>query len=382
MEGLDFSFIRLKPTFNEAVKDVAIDSEYFYNNCIVLHPGETYLQISNSQTDIAFDDSYKVELIDCNENILADITDKVFINEFNDINGVKQIAFEIIPLNIDFYYKEVYFKFTHLDSDLVLYSNPVNITADNVKETIRLDYKSYSYKNGVSYDRAQFYQSIRVKGHYTGTTGTEEAKVYKQLNGVIRKSRVVQSFEYSYALEDLTDFAYLRLYNALNNDLVYINGVRAVSVDDLTSGERLGKTNTFEADFKAQLRPGELYADTSQIAPALAAIFLSPLGLYTVAATPIDGTAIFNYPLVSASGLALYNYSDDSLIADLSPLVSDDTVTFNLPAIGVGTYYIVGTFTDIFGQVLTISDKEVYKFRVSTGDFLNTDFNNIDFFTN
>lgn len=381
MKGTDFSFLRLLPSFTEAKNDVAIDSEYFYNSAIILHPSETYLQISNSSIDIAFDDSYKAELINCSEEVLLDITNKVFINEFQDIDGVYQIAFEIIPIEQDFYYKDVYLKLTHLDSDLVLYSNAFNLTADNQKETFRLDYRCYSYNNGVSYDRAQFYQSIRILGYYNGVTGSEESTIYKQLNGKVRKSRVVQSFENLYKLDNINSFTYTRLFNALNNDLVYLNGTRATITDDLTPSDRQGKANTFEADFKAQLNEGESYIDTFQIAPAFAYTSILPLGPYIPAEAPTEGEAVFNYDLASVTGVKLYNYDTDAFIADLSGSITGNAWTFDLPVLGNGKYYILGVFNSVYAQTVTFDNKEVWQFRISEADFLGTDFNNSDFFT-
>lgn len=381
MKGTDFSFLRLLPSFTEAKNDVAIDSEYFYNNAIILHPSETYLQISNSSVDIAFDDSYKAELIDCNEEVLLDITNKVFINEFQDIDGVYQIAFEIIPIEQDFYYKDVYLKLTHLDSELVLYSNAFNLTADNQKETFRLDYKCYSYNNGVSYDRAQFYQSIRILGYYNGVTGSEDSTIYKQLNGKVRKSRVVQSFENLYKLDNINSFAYTRLFNALNSDLVYLNGTRATVTDDLTPSDRQGKANTFEADFKAQLNEGETYIDTFQIAPPFAPVSLSPLGYYVSSSAPTTGAAEFNYSLAEVNNVKLYNYDTDALIDDLMGSITAETFNFNLPVLVNGNYYILGSFVSVYGQSYEITNKEEYFFAISDGDYDSADYSSTDYYT-
>lgn len=381
MKGIDYSFIRLLTDFEKAKSDIAYDSEYFYNNAIVLHPEERYLQISNSSVDIAFDDSYKVELIDCNNNVLLDITDKIYISEFQDIDGIYQIAFEILPIEQDFYYKDVYFKFTHLDSTLVLYSNAVNITADNIKETFRLDYKSYSYNNGVSYDRAQFYQSIRILGYYNGVIGKEDATIYRQLNGKVRKSRIVQSFENVYKLDNINSFAYKRLFNALNSDLVYINGVRAIVTDDLTSDERQGKSNVFGAEFNAQLNDGEVYVDEFQILPNFDYIELDPLGSYKVADTPTTGYALFNENVNEVHYLELYNYDTDAFIDDLTGTIIGNQVNFSLPSLGVGRYYILGKFTSVNLVDLEISDKSIWNFKITTGDYSNADYDSNDYLT-
>ena len=69
---IDYSFIRLKPTLNEALDTGNSPlSQYIYYNQIHLLPCENYLQITNLDNGIAFDGDYKAELIDCNNIILA-----------------------------------------------------------------------------------------------------------------------------------------------------------------------------------------------------------------------------------------------------------------------------------------------------------------------
>ena len=52
----DYSFLRLKTDFSQAKSDMMVDSEYFFNWGICLHPLETYLQTTNSYTSIAFNE--------------------------------------------------------------------------------------------------------------------------------------------------------------------------------------------------------------------------------------------------------------------------------------------------------------------------------------
>ena len=129
----DYSFLRLKTDFSKAKSDMMVDSEYFFNWGICLHPLETYLQTTNSDTSIAFNESYKVELINCKGDILKDITEKVYIHEFQDNNGIYQISYEILPIQEDFYFERLYLKFTHTTSDLVLYSNSFYLTDEREK---------------------------------------------------------------------------------------------------------------------------------------------------------------------------------------------------------------------------------------------------------
>ena len=143
---MDNSFIKLYPTFSEAKYDRMHDSQFYYGSGVCLHPSEKYLQVTNSKVSIAFGESYKVEIIDCSENVLADITNFFYTYSFQDHNGIYQIAFEIMPLNLDFGFENVYFKFTSLSNDATFYTNDFVITEDILTTSIRLDYKDFDIK--------------------------------------------------------------------------------------------------------------------------------------------------------------------------------------------------------------------------------------------
>ena len=381
----DFSFLRLNTNFATAKRDEMQESEYFYNGGICLHPLEKYLQITNSLTDIAFDDSYKVELINCNEEVIKDITSRVFITEFQDNNGIYQISYEIAPLNEDFYYDTLYLKFTHLDSNLRLYSNRFIVTAEEEKNSFRLDYKSYSIYKGTNYVLADYYQSIRLLGYFNGISENKESKLYTEINGKIRKSRIIQSFEHAYNIEYLNTFVYERLCVALENDLVYLNGTFIEVLGDVSAGERIGKSNLFEANFKVQFDNTQTYTDTYQIAPLLSITNLLPLGAYALASIPTTGKATFNNNIVYIGGkLKLYDYSTDILLNEIDVTITDNYFEFTMPILSNGNYYFLfdNLINDVLLQTISITNKEQWKFNIRGADFLGTDFNNTDFFTN
>jgi len=382
---VDYSFLRLKENFNEAKSDMMIESEYFYSGGVCLHPSETYLQITNSNTSIAFDESYKVELINCSGSVVKDITSKVYIHEFQDNNGIYQIAFEILPILEDFYFERLYLKFTHTTSELVLYSNGFFLTAEREKETFRIDYKSYREYKGTNYVLADYYQSVRLFGYYNGISEKKDSKIYTEINGKIRKSRVIQSFEYVYNLEDVDTFTYQRLAVALENDLVYINGVKAEILETLSADDRKEKANIFDCNFTTQLDYSEIYADIFQIAPLFNYTSLLPLGAYTISSIPTTGVAEFNYNISYISGnLKLYDYDTDSLLNSISISITDNYFDFTMPILANGNYYFLfdNLVVSEYGNEISITDKNTWKFTISDVDFLNTDFNNIDFFTN
>lgn len=377
----DFSFLRLNTSFTVAKSDELIDSEYFYNQTVILHPQEKYLQISNSSVDIAFDDSYTAELINCSGDVLLDITDKLFIVEAQDNNGIYQIAFEITPIGQDFYYQKLYLKLTQIGGECIVYSNAFLVTAEEEKNSFRLDYKSYAKYDGTHYNLFNYYQSIRLQGSFVLPIPKEDSQIYTQLNGVIRKSRVIKSVDKQYSIDAIESLNIESLFSALNSDVCYLNGVRITTVQAPTVGERIGISNLFPLTFTAGFNYSDTYTDVYQILPALEFLSKSPLGYYTLATIPIVGLATFNQDIAS-NGLTirLYDYDTDVLLNTIS---LTGTFNFTMPVLPNGNYYfLTNVITDIYGQTVQITNKEDWKFSISVGDFSNADFDGTDFFTN
>lgn len=377
LDTLDKSFLRLVTDFSVAKGEMMENSQYVYKDAIVVSPTEKYLQISNSLTNIAFDDSYIVELVDCNDNAMLDITDKIFINEFQDINGIYQIAFEVAPIETDFYFKRLFFRFKHLDSDLVVWSNPILVT-DNIN-SIRLDYKCYSYYQGISYDRANYYQSIRIASFYNLPSTKENTTIYTQLNGDIRRSRTTQAIEYNYVLEALDTFTLDRLSNLLNSDVVYLNGVRFKTSENVQSDDRQGVTNQFSSSFKGQFEAKDTYSADYQIAPPFSIVSLIPLGSYIV--SPTTAIANLNSNILSVSNFKLYNYDTDVLIEDLTGVVTLNSFTDTFTSLGLGNYYFTFEAVNTLGQTLNLTDKDTWKFSIELGHYNKTQYNNSQYFT-
>lgn len=379
LDTLDKSFLRLVTDFSVAKGELMENSQYVYKDVIVISPTEIYTQISNSLTDIAFDDSYIVELVDCNDNAISDITDKIFINEFQDIKGIYQIAFEVVPIEVDYYFKRLFFRFTHTGSDLVVWSNPFILT--DYVNSVRLDYKSYSYYQGISYDRANYYQSIRIACYYNLPITKETTKIYTQLNGDIRRSRPTQALEYSYNIEAIDTFTFDRLSNALNSDLVYLNGVRFKTSENVQSEDRQGVTNQFASSFKGQFEPKDTYTVNYQIAPPFELLNYTPVNVYTLASFPTLGGADLSRVISTLTNINIYNFDTDELLySDLVPTIMAFNFSFALPILPLGNYYITFNATSELGQVLNLV-KGDWTFSIAVGDFSVSDYNSTDYFT-
>jgi hypothetical protein len=380
IDNLDKSFLRLKTSFAEAKFELLKDSEFVYKENIVLNPKKIYTQISNSKTSIAFDDSYIVELVDCNDNALLDITNKVFINEFQDNNGIYQIAFEIAPIGVDFYGEYLFLKFTHNGSDLRVWSNPI-LVSESYK-TFRLEYKNYNYYEGISYDIANLYQSIDLVGYIDLPSTKETTKIYTQLNGDIRSSRPIQAIEYAFNIDFIDSFTFTRLSTALNSELIYINGVRFVKSENVQSDSREGKANYFPTTFKGQFNETDNLNLGYQILSPFSIVSISPNALGFYLTSPNVATCTLNNEITSVSNFKIWNYDTDAFIENLTPLFISNQFESNFSTLSNGTYYFTFDATSIYGQNLNVNNKDVWKFTIGNGQFKRTQFKNTQFKTN
>ena len=379
IDNLDKSFLRLKTSFADAKYELLQDSEFVYKENIVINPTKIYAQISNSESNIAFDDSYIVELVDCNDNALLDITNKVFINEFQDNKGIYQIAFEIAPIEQDFYGEHLFLRFTHTGSTLKLWSNPILVTEHY--KTFRLEYKNYNYYEGISYDIANVYQSIDLVGYIDIPSTKETVKIYTQLNGDIRNSRPIQAIEYTFNIDFIDSFTFTRLSTALNSELVYINGVRFIKSENVQSDGREGKANYFPTMFKGQFIETDKLNLGYQIAPPFVLLNYTPNIIYTLASFPTLGSAYLSRVITSLTNVNIYNFDTDALLySDLVPTIIGSNFSIPLPILPLGNYYITFNATSDLDQTLTLV-KGDWIFSIANGDFSISDFSSIDFFT-
>jgi len=389
---IDYSFIRLKPTLNEAldIGDCPL-SQFIYYNQIHLLPNENYLQITNIKNGIAFDNDYKAEIVDCSDNILADITQNVGIYEFIDKNGVNQISFELAKLGVDFGFQAVSLKLSHTTSDAVFYSNPFVITSEFEYETTRYDYKSYGYFNGISYDKVPFTQSIRLNFWFDNVESQTEVSDYYQItNGNTVSTRALYKQLEKFKSEYLNRFTYERANVLLIHDVIYSNSTRITNKPQIKNNDRLGYSNIFESSFSCFKDYNDEFDYGFQILDELSLNLRSPLGRYDLTSLPTLITGSFNRNVTLGSGFLEVR---DSLTDNLLAYYTEDDITlvgnsFSIDNTGIittnGTYYILvssGLFYDIFNIYDGISNSTEWQFIVSDADFNGIDFNNTDFFT-
>lgn len=391
--GTDYAFLRLKPSFALANQlGDSPTSKFNYHNIIQLLPTETYFQTTNSGTDIAFAGNIKVELIDCSQIVLLDITNSVLISEFTDQHGVKQISFEILPLIQDFYNVPVWLKFTHTTSDNVWYSNPFTITAESIEETTRFDYKSYRSFHGTDYPRANFMQSIRLKCWFDRPIDETETKDYYQItNGKTISTRALLKESEIYKFDYVNPFVFRQANVLLIHDVIYIDGVRMTNKTTLKSGERLGQSNLIPTEFIVCKNYSDTYEFAYQIFEPLQIVYKDPIGVHSLSSVPTSLNFAFNRNVVIATGtISIYAAIDDSVVAsfnqtEMTPVFSNG---FTIDITGIitvtGDYYVKisnGLFssgTEVFAGINNTTD---WVFTIVEADYDDSDYDSNDYLT-
>ena len=389
---MDYSFIRFKPNFNQAKQMLdPKQSQFRYYDCISLHPLETYLQITGSEIDIVFNNSYKASIIDCNENELKDITGNVSIYEGLDFKGVRQIAFEIVNIGQSWYGMPVFLKLeSTINTEIKFYSNAFAVTDLNTEYTFRLNYKSYGFYQGTDYKNFNYFQSIRLKGNFTQTTDETENAMYTQTDGNILSQNPTIVFSESWIFPEINNFAFRALSIALKSDLVYLDFNRVTDKPQLKNVPVEGCSNMFNAEVVLHRNLDAQYLDNNQLTTFVltnkypdSRILLSAANINKIVGT-------FNKPIVLGIDGYLRIYQVGGFLkATLNPIdfdIVENSIQSKLPISNyvdeTGSYYIVFT-TDLVKSTLNenieLTNITDWTFKITRGDWKASDFKASDF---
>lgn len=392
---LDFSFIRLKDNFDDAknINDRSV-TEIYYFDYIHLSPLEAYTQITNVSGGISFGGSYKVEIVDCAETVLQDITPNVFIEEFTGEDGNTQIKFEVINITTDYYNKTVYFKFSSTISDDAYYSNPLKVTDYQKEQTTFFQYKNYDNYKGIGYENAQVYQSIRLKTYFDIPIDESEISNYFQIsrNREISARVLDKQFE-RYQIDYIHRFGYDRTNALLKHDVIYVDGARMTNKAFIESNDMLSDSNVFNSNFTIAKNYNDTLDYEYQIFEGIKFTPEEPIDTYTLATLNDQITGSFNVPITINEGtLTIYNALDDSVMetytqADItieggSGILIDGALE---SIVSNGNYYIqfdAGLFSFVGIEFEGINNKTDWAFVVQDADYDSADYSSVDYLTN
>ncbi len=316
-----------------------------YSGFVQMLPNETFLQITNCDTDIAFGGNIQVELIDSCQNVVKtlEVNENFFLNEFTDIRGIKQIAYEFGNIGQDFEGELIFLKLTHTVSDDVWYSAGFLLTYALAKETTRFKYKNLNYFRGISYDNQNFFQTIRLTCFKNDVDSSIEDEEYTQMSGAVISLRPIITPINKYLFYTLDFFTYNRLVTLLMHDIIYIEDYKISNKPKPTKGDRIEDTNIFECTFEAN--PTEDYSSLKyQIYQPLEVIDRTPINLSVLTTT--DGLYLleFNKPIGLVSGITAKLYKDGDLVSTITPTIADTNVLsldFSAYEFSNGNYSIV-----------------------------------------
>lgn len=388
---IDYSFLRLKDNLSDALNmgDSPTVTHYFLNP-IQLIPDKTYCQITNVEGGISLDSDCEVFVVDCNDNIKADITDNVFIEEFTDANGNNQCKIELVNLGVDFYRNTVLLKLDMLSSNAVWYSVPLNITAYQSHLTTYFKYKNYDDFLGIGYTNANAWQSISLSLYFDIPLDETETEDYFQIsrNNTISARALIKLFE-QYRIEQINRFTFDRLNALLKHELIYLDDIRVTNKPTVSSSEREGDSNFFETDLVVAKNYNDSSPYTFQIFEGLVLSNFTPQGVYLTGTTFNAISFEGNVNLTLNEGtISIFNSSGvlQDTFEQSQMTVSGNTLTITTSLSYTNDTYYVNVSNGLVSGLgvpnNSITDNTTWTFTFRDADFLNTDFNNDDFFTN
>ena len=392
---MDYSFLKLYNTIDNALNDTEFkDAGLSYFLSIQLSPKETYLQITNSPTNLTFSSNFSAYVVDGCDNVLKDISSHVFMEDFIDAKGITQSKIEIVNIGQDFFGRAVFVKLVALDSNVVYYTRPIKITDKDIEKSYRFDYTNNLNMYDMSYEIALATQSIRLVFKFTGYKNDSEVGEYYQISSKNTIStRFLKKISNNYSVERIDTYTFDRLQWLFEHDTIYIDNNRLTTNPVLDPGDRIGQSNLFGASFNGFINKDDQFIFVYQIFGGLVLSSYNPLGLYltgyTIEALSIDG----NVPLTLNTGSLSVYKSDatlvhtftesDMLINGTSQLkiISTSTPVENLEN---GSYYVTltaGVVTGLDSLNTAITDNDTWTFTITAGDWSDNDFLGTDFFT-
>lgn len=301
-----------------------------YNGFIQMLPNETFLQITNCESDIAFGGFITVELINsCQEVVTTlQVGENFFYTEFSDIKGINQIAYEFGNIAEDFYQDLLFLKLTHTISGTVWFSNGFFITEELKEETTRFEYKNNSYFKGISYDKVSIFQSIRLTCFKNDIDYNIESEEYTQISGAVISLRPIITPIEKYLFYTCDYFTFNRLVTLLNHDLIYINGYKISNKPKPTKSERVVDTNFFDVNFDANPTEDfrafqyQIYEPLQVISRVLPneSVNTSSNGLFSLT---------FNKNINLVSGITAKLYENGTLVSTVTPTASTNILSLD-----------------------------------------------------
>lgn len=411
MAGTDFSILRLRPTLQDALRlSDPLVSTINYHSFVHVKPTDRVLQMTNLKDDIDLSGGFTAKLLRINGQEIADITSIVGVAGFTDQYGVKQIAFEIAPIGVDYFAEYLVLQLSNTEQHS-WYSSPFICSELQSEQTTLLQYSCDAYFKGFDYaallgsDNMPFMQTIRVAAYYNQPADEVEDAQYNQIStGFTISPRLRIYQKNAYKCEYLTPHLYRALQVALAHDVIYLDGIRVTDRPKIKMNDRLGNTNLLPCEFIASINENEVYDGSFQIIdnnPTLEVISRTPPHMSQFSfdgfiASLVDGSQaqiVFNQPIASIDPDQTWGLYENGVL-----IYSDSTsvVTISLENPNAIQFMIFGfvttpgaTYSIVFGDILESTEGlhfpgyalGEWQWTFNTGDWLAKDWDNNDFMT-
>lgn len=372
----DFSFIKLYTNFADAIQNENPPiSKLRYQGFIQQRTDETFVQTSNSDTDIVFVGGYLAELIDNCGIVKKDITGNFFFDGFEDANGIKQISFEFGMVNQDFWSKPLHLKLTDLVNGNIYYSNSFLITNYNSDISTRFDYWNIS---------DEYKKSIRIVNCFDQTPQNElNSKQYTTSTGSRVNYRQITTYLRKCLIDSLDYFINDRLPILINSDNVYLNSIGCV-LSDLKTDDRIVDSNLLKAEFIANPQ-NTTYNWDFQIYEPLQVIERVPIHETILSSSDGLFSLTFNKNISLLDGLLVTLYKDGISVSEAVVGVTDNVLNLDFSAYTFtnGEYYIIVPAGFIYNGSEFFGGYYVneWRFTIADGEFDDTEFDNTEFLT-
>lgn len=227
---------------------------------------QPYLQATNSKLPLSVNNDYSVFLVKCNDLTEVDVTDHVFIRNFES-----QLVIKLAYLPYDFNTTPVYLKIdrgTTGSAQNIYYSNKFLLTRHNESLTSRIDYKERDriITDPNTETLSGLFQSIRLQFYFDNLVDATDIETYYQIStSQTVTPRVSVKEYYKWKTQLFNGWALSRLAQALYDGRCYINQVRNYIVEGFERAEREGMSNISENVFLTD--PDEY--DTLNIIPLI-----------------------------------------------------------------------------------------------------------------
>lgn len=393
MTDLDFSFLRLRNNFDDAKnlgESPQVDSSLAQYSQVHLCPNETYFQTSNSPTSISFNDNYEVYIVDECGNELEDVTERVFLEEWFDDNGIKQISWEYVN-GAEYYMRPISLRFRNTVNDDKWWTNLFVSTEFESELTAKIIYRHFRDHYGTQYSRNDRYQCIRLSMYLDYIDDDVEVGSYTQItDGKRRSSRPTITDIETYKLDTWSHWAKKRLTRLLFCNEIYLNG-NTVSYTDLMEVQgREMDSNFYEGELTVNVDYNRTMSYEYQLFSGFSIIELSPYGLLSECTVGTDARATFDVvPTLGTGTMDVYT-SGGSLVAsyDQTELSIEDN---SLYASGIldlelaeGDYYVqfsAGLVSYIGIEHEGISDTTTWTFTIGGGQYDPTQYDSTQYYT-